>query len=120
MEEVKEKKEPKVLHLVDNWYLGADSYCMILYRQTKITGGNGKKPKEENVGKPNYAAVGYYTTLDSVLTAIVHTHARECVLDPKIKSYEDLCKEMRKFLDRIKKLDETFVAEVCKRAGIHE
>lgn len=108
-----EKREPKVIPIVDEWFLGADNYCLILYRRTKVKGGGtGKQPKQENIGKENYVAVGYYTTLGGVLQAIVSAQMRESINRRGTKTLEDVWDDMRKFIDRAKLVDDKMVEKL--------
>ena len=115
-EVVKTEKEPKVIPIVDDWFLGADNYCLILYRRKKVTGsGNGgKQVKQENIGTYTYNAVGYYATLDGVFDALGRTHMRETINKAKTKTMEDLMDEMVKFSKRIKEIDDVMIADLRK------
>lgn len=112
----KKEKEPKVLPIVDDWYLGADNYCLILYRRKKVTGSGvgGKQVKQENIGTYNYNAVGYYTTLDGVFDAVGRTHMRETINKAKTKTLQDLMEEMVKFGKRVHEIDEAMIATLRK------
>lgn len=115
-EVAKTEKEPKVIPIVDDWFLGADNYCLILYRRKKVTGGGngGKQVKQENIGTYTYNAVGYYTTLDGVFDALGRTHMRETINKAKTKTMEDLMDEMVKFSKRIKEIDDVMIAALRK------
>lgn len=113
-------KDPKVLPIVDEWYLGADNYCYILYRRHKVTGGRGNRAKEENIGTYTYTAVGYYTTLSAVFNAVVAQYTRDTINKPRIKTLEDLADAVSKFVERVKKVDTVFVEAMKKKGGINE
>lgn len=113
-------KEPKVVPIVDEWYLGADNYCYILYRRHKITGGRGGRAKEENIGTYTYTAVGYYTTISAVFNAVVAQYTRETINKPRIKTLEDLADAVNKFVERVKKIDVVFVEAMKKKGGLDE
>ena len=113
-------KEPKVIPIVDEWYLGADNYCYILYRRHKITGGRGGRAKEENIGTYTYTAVGYYTTISAVFNAVVAQYTRETINKPRIKTLEDLADAVNKFVERVKKIDVVFVEAMKKKGGLDE
>lgn len=114
-EEVK-VKDPKVIPIVDDYYLGADNYCLILYKARKITGGKaGKKPLEENIGKTDYTPIGYYTTLSGVYNAIVSYGLREAINSRGVKTLEDVGKKMDALVGRVKVLESKYVDEMVKR-----
>ena len=115
------KKDPKTIQIVDDFYLGADNYCFILYRRKRVTGGgNGKQPKDENIGKYNYVATGYYTTLGGVFSAVVSQHAKEAINKAKIKTLEDLAADMEKFVEHTKKIDMVFLNAMKEKGGVNE
>lgn len=107
-----ENKQPKVIPIVDNWYLGADSYCLILYRAKKITGA---KAKEENLGKIDFVPVGYYTTLSAVYDAIAKAELRDAINSNSVKTMEDVMKKMDAFVGHVKALESKFLNELEKR-----
>ena len=113
-EEVK-VKDPKVIPIVDDYYLGADNYCLILYKARKITGGRGSKVKEENIGKTDYTPIGYYTTLSGVYNAIVSYGLREAINSRGVKTLEDVEKKMDALVGRVKVLESKYVDEMVKR-----
>ena len=108
-------KEPKVVPVVDDWYLGADSYCLILYKARKITGANSKKVKAENIGKMDYTATGYYTSLSGVYDAIAKAGLRDAINSRSVKTMDDVMKKMDALVGRVKKLESKFAEEMVKR-----
>lgn len=108
-------KEPKVIPIVDDWYLGADDYCLTLYKAHKVTGSSGKKAKEENIGKIKYDAFGYYTSLSGVYDAIAKAGLRDAINSRSVKTMDDVMKKMDALVGRVKKLESKFAEEMVKR-----
>lgn len=70
-------------HLMDDLYLDADEYQLILQRR-KVTGSSGRGShltKAENIGKERFETIGYYATLEAVLRAVLNMKTRELVQD---------------------------------------
>lgn len=104
-------EEPKVIKIVDDWFLGADSYCFILYRRRRVRGGgNGGQPKQENVGKYSYTAVGYFTTIGAMLKSLVTSELREAINKEEVKTLEDLWAEVDALISRMQRIDESLTS----------
>lgn len=68
-------------HLMDDLYLDADEYQLILQRR-KVTGASGRGShltKAENVGKERFETIGYYASLEGVVRAVLNMKTRELV-----------------------------------------
>lgn len=68
-------------HLIDDLYLDADEYQLVLTRRKVVgeTGRGGHLTKAENIGKERFETIGYYATLNAAVNAVLKMKTRELV-----------------------------------------
>lgn len=99
---------PKVLPIIDDYFLGADKYCLILYKRGEVSGDGYRKAKPENIGKETYTAIGYYRDLKSLAAGLSKRFLYEGVNNENVESISDLIKLMDDFLNRIGNIEEEY------------
>ena len=81
-----------MINLYGDYFVGSDGVRnIILYKKTVVTGEGkkGAKAKAENIGKPKYEPVGYYTTVQNMLEGLSQNLMFSVLADPKVKELKD-------------------------------
>jgi len=100
-----ENQTQKVLHIIDDYYLGADAYNLLLYKKKLITGDGNKTAKPENVGKEVYSAVGYYNSLAALSEGLSKRFLIDEINSDEVKDLRDLAKAMIDLADRVRSIE---------------
>lgn len=80
-----------MIKITDRFYITANANCYTLQEKTKVQDENSK-----NYGQEVFKDLGYYTTLESCLKAILKITTREYVARADINSIQELKEQIKK------------------------
>lgn len=107
----------KMLHIIGDYYLGADRYCLILYKRGEVSGEGSKKAKPENIGKETYNAIGYYTGLKSVMKGLSKRYLYDAINSDDVNDFKDLIQRMADLIDGVERIEESYQKLLEDRMG---
>lgn len=91
-----------MIHLYDDFYFDSDGkYNITLYKKKIVAGTakGGKPVRPENIGKPFYEPVGYYGTLEQMLSGFARKVTFSIIQDERMKSLTDVTDKIQSVLD---------------------
>lgn len=74
-----------MIKINDKYYINANSHCFTLQERVVV-----KNTESANYGKEVYNDLGYYTTIDSCLKAVLKYETRSYVSQKTINSIQEL------------------------------
>ena len=80
-----------MIKVTDRFYINANTNCYTLQEKTKVQDENSK-----NYGQEVFKDLGYYTTIESCLKAILQVTTREYVARADINSIQELKEQIKK------------------------
>ncbi len=111
---------PKMIHVVDDYYIGADKHCIILYKRGEITGEGYRKAKPENIGKEVYTTIGYYSDLTGLARGLSKLYMLDGINDDNVKDFRDLAERMAEFVGKIKSIEEDYATMLAERMNSND
>lgn len=106
---------PKVLHIVDDYYLGADKYNIILYKRGEVSGDGYRKAKPENIGKETYTQVGFYGSLAALANGLCKRYLVGGINDENVNTLKELAAMMGGFISRVEKIEGDCAALIAEK-----
>ena len=102
-----------MIHLAKDFYLGADTYNLILYEEYIISDGHRTKP--ENVGKKQYKELGYYKTMRDAVGGMLRIVSRRSLCTPDVldfvDAFEDVMEVAQEVMDKIDAIEKYMLRE---------
>lgn len=112
------KDQTKMVHLTDDWYLGTDGLSFVLLKQREVRAG--RQTKQENIGSFRYDTMGYYATLQGVVSGLYRYMSMDVLMQTKASELIGFIEELDAKIERVDAVHKEMLEKLKERLEIGE
>lgn len=105
-------EQSKKLQLAGDWYLGADSFNLVLYKRRVIAKGG-------NAGQEDYDPMGYYASLEGVMKGLLRYISVDTLMQTDANTLEEYIAELNEKVSQIRIMESGMLAKIVKQVEVN-